>query len=56
MGGKKEYVIKIADLYEEMLTKALPLGMHKPCLKRLRMRLFLHRRGTQPAHLCHFPL
>jgi hypothetical protein len=42
MGGKREYVIKIADLYEEMLTEALPLGMHKPCLT---------RRGTQPAHL-----
>jgi len=26
MGGKREYVIKIADLYEEMLTEALPLG------------------------------
>lgn len=42
MGGKREYVIKIADLYEEMLTEALPLGMHTPCLT---------RRGTQPAHL-----
>jgi hypothetical protein len=26
MGGRRNYIMKIADLYEEMLTKALPLG------------------------------
>jgi hypothetical protein len=29
MGGRKSYIIKIAELYEEMLTNALPLGTKK---------------------------
>jgi hypothetical protein len=30
MGGRRNYIIKITNLYEEMLTNALPLG--KPAL------------------------
>lgn len=59
MGGKRNYIMKIAQLFEETLTKALPLGMSYPhinfvlspllpCIDPLTLNRLLGYRGDHP--------